>query len=98
LPNELAEKAEVVSGDLRELVDGLRKREYTNLCIDGGRTIRGFLEADLIDEMIITRVPVILCDGVPLFGKIGRRLHFEHRETESMGPELTKSHYVRKRS
>ena len=98
VPPDLAGKAEVVTGDPRGLVAALRERGYENLYVDGGRTIQGFLEADLIDEIIITTVPILLGDGVPLFGRIGRTLTFTHVSTETLSPELAKSRYVRDRA
>ena len=65
--------------------------------MDGGRTIQGFLEADLIDELIITTVPILLGDGVPLFGTLSRSLAFKRVSTEALTPQLTRSHYVRDR-
>jgi dihydrofolate reductase len=38
--------------------------------IDGGRTIQSFLNADLIDEVTVTRAPVLIGDGIPLFGPL----------------------------
>jgi len=94
---DLAGKAEAVSGDPRSIVAALRERGYDNLYTDGGRTVQSFLEADLIDELIITSVSILLGDGVPLFGRIGRTLAFRHVSTEALTPELTKSRYVRDR-
>jgi dihydrofolate reductase len=98
VPADLAGKAEIVRGDPRSIVAALRERGFSNLYVDGGRTIQGFLEADLIDELIITTVPILLGDGVPLFGTIGRALAFKRVSTESLTPQLTRSHYVRDRS
>ena len=98
VPADLAGKAEIVSGDPRSIVAALRERGFEKLYVDGGRTIQGFLEADLIDELIITTVPILLGDGVPLFGTIGRSLAFKRVSTEALTPQLTQSHYVRDRS
>jgi riboflavin biosynthesis pyrimidine reductase len=38
----------------------LKREGYANLYVDGGATIQGFLRHGLIDELIITRVPVLL--------------------------------------
>lgn len=37
---------------------------------DGGKTVQSFLAAGLLNELTITRVPVLLGDGIPLFGKL----------------------------
>ncbi len=95
MPADLSGKAEIVSGDPRSIVAALRERGFENLYVDGGRTIQSLLDADLIDELIITRVPILLGDGVPLFGRMKRTLAFRHAGTEALSPELTRSRYLR---
>lgn len=97
VPEDMKDKAERVSGDLTLLVAQLNEQGYPNLYVDGGSTIRGFLAEDLIDEMIITRMPILLGGGVPLFSQLPHELRFEHRKTEVMNAALVKSHYVRTR-
>ncbi|UCD23721.1 MAG: dihydrofolate reductase [Gemmatimonadota bacterium] len=98
VPVRLAGKAEILNGDVGALVSQLEERGYRNLYVDGGRVIQSFLEQDLVDEMIITRVPILLGGGIPLFGKSAGRLEFEHKNTVALNETLTKSHYTRVRS
>jgi len=65
--------------------------------VDGGRTIQSFLQEDLIDEMIITQAPVLLGEGIPLFGKLTKRLTFTLKKNEAFHTGLVQSHYVRVR-
>ena len=67
------------------------------LYIDGGQTIQSFLKADLIDEMIISQLPVLLGGGTPLFGDLATPLWFEHLSSEVMLGAITKHHYRRRR-
>lgn len=97
IPDELVGSAEILSGDVEGLVGQLEKRGYTNLYVDGGRVIQNFLEADLVDEMIITRVPILLGGGIPLFGALARRLEFVYESTEVFNGTLVKSSYTRVR-
>jgi len=97
LPEDLQGKVEIIKGSPKELVEQLQEFGHQDLYIDGGITIQGFLEADLIDEMIITRVPVLLGEGVPLFGKLPQILDFSHCKTEIFNDMLVKSHYSRSR-
>jgi len=97
LPEDFADKAEIVSGEINEVVSQLSQRGYDNLYIDGGRVIQSFLREDLIDKMIITRVPILLGDGIPLFAKLGYELRFRHEKTEIYNNMLVKSCYVRDR-
>ncbi|EKV00013.1 dihydrofolate reductase [Leptolyngbya sp. PCC 7375] len=99
VPDDLVDSVEIVSGnDLKTLVGQLDKRGYHNLYIDGGRTIQSFLAEDMIDEMIITRVPVLLGDGIPLFDKLINTLQFRHNKTELFNNMLVKSAYNRIRA
>ena len=95
VPKELEDKVKTIAGDPKELVDQLKELGHHNLNIDGGITIQGFLEEDLIDEMIVTRVPVLLGSGIPLFGKLSKRLYFSHERTEFLTEMLIKSYYKR---
>lgn len=96
-PQPLSEKVEIINEKIKKLVADLDQRGYSNLYIDGGQVIQSFLREDLIDEMIITRVPILLGDGVPLFGPLTQRLPFKHQKTEIYNNNLIKSHYVRDR-
>jgi dihydrofolate reductase len=95
LPGNVAGKAEIIHGDPRDLVKQLNERGYRNLYIDGGRTIQRFLQEDLIDEMIITRVPVLLGEGIPLFGNLENSLNFRLEKTEQLNDALVKNSYSR---
>lgn len=95
LPESLTGKAQIIKGAIKEVLAGLRKQGYANLYIDGGATIQNFLKEDFIDELIITRIPILLGDGIPLFGKLERSLKFIHDKTEIYGNHLVKSHYRR---
>ena len=97
LPQGYDDKAELVSGELKNILGNLHSRGLNVLYIDGGKTIQGFLKEDLIDEMIITRLPVLLGDGSPLFGWLPAQLEWEHTDTKVYLGQLVQSRYVRKR-
>ena len=97
LPQHLEGKAEILNGNVKDLTNQLEDRGYKNLYIDGGKVIQSFLKEDLIDEIIITRIPVILGDGISLFGKIDISLKYRHTKTEIFNDSLVKSCYVRDR-
>ena len=97
LPGKLSAKVEIVRGELKRIIESLKDKGINNLYIDGGKTIQSFLKEDLIDEMIITRVPILLGSGIPLFGKNNLELKFEHVGTEVFNNMLVRSKYLRKR-
>ena len=63
-PNQFADHVVFASGTPREIVDLAREKGYSNLYIDGGKTIQRFLRVDLIDELIVSEIPTLLGGGV----------------------------------
>jgi dihydrofolate reductase len=59
-------------------------------------TIQNFLQEDLIDEMIITTIPVLLGGGVPLFGSLPKIQQFELVESKVYLKDIVQRHYRRK--
>lgn len=78
VPINLSDSLEIVSGPIPEIVKQLSDRGYNNIYIDGASTIQSFLKEELIDEMLITTVPIILGQGISLFGNLGTEIKFEH--------------------
>jgi len=96
VPVELKDVAEIIQGNLRELLASLKTRGMKDLYIDGGKTIQSFLKLDLIDELIITRIPIILGSGIPLFGDMDVEIKFDLISTDVLHGGLVKSSYSRK--
>lgn len=97
IPVGLMDKAELIQGELNTIIEVLKNKGFENLYIDGGKTIQSFLKQDLIDELIITRIPIILGSGIPLFEEMDSELNLEHVETEILSNALVKSRYLRKK-
>lgn len=53
------------------VVERLTAEGKRHLYVDGGRTVQSFLDAGLVDELIITTIPVLLGSGRPLFANAG---------------------------
>jgi dihydrofolate reductase len=73
-PENLKGKVEMYSGDLLKLISNLEKDGHKHAYIDGGVTIQGFINLKLIDEITLTKAPVILGEGIPLFGKTNQEI------------------------
>jgi dihydrofolate reductase len=85
---------EHMSGPPVELVSQLAARGVRHVYVDGGITIQRFLQAGLIQRLIITRIPVLLGDGIPLFGALQRDILLQHIETRQYASGLVQSEYV----
>ena len=85
---------EHMSGPPAEIVSQLAARGVRHIYVDGGITIQRFLRAGLIQRLIITRIPVLLGTGIPLFGPLERDIVLRHVSTRSLGSGLVQSEYV----
>jgi dihydrofolate reductase len=91
LPGALLEQA---SGAPSEIVSRLADRGMRHLYVDGGMTIQRFLQAGLIQHLIVTRVPVLIGDGIPLFGALKRDIALSHVATITYPGGLVQTEYV----
>lgn len=97
IPESHKEKAFLVKGTLEEILNQIHEKGYHKLYIDGGTIIRNFLNADLIDEMIITTIPILLGGGSRLFSKLPNELNFELIKAKTFLSQVSQVHYKRKR-
>lgn len=90
---EIASSVESMSGSPADIVAQLRERGAQHLYVDGGKTIQEFLDAGLIQRLIITRIPVLLGDGIPLFGPLSNDIQLRHIATRTFDGGLVQSEY-----
>ncbi len=93
IPDELAGKIRFVSGTPSELAAGWRERGMSRVYLDGGRAVQAFLAAGLVDELIITTIPVLIGEGIPLFGSLPADVRVEHRDHQDLGGSIVQDTY-----
>lgn len=84
---------EQMSGSPAEIVAKLAASGAHHLYVDGGITIQRFLRAGLVQRLIITRVPVLIGEGIPLFGNLPHDVRLRHVATQHYASGLVKSEY-----
>lgn len=84
---------EHMDGPPEEVVARLAVRGAQHLYVDGGVTIQRFLRAGLVDRLVITRVPVLIGSGIPLFGELPADVRLRHVATRSYASGLVQSEY-----
>ncbi len=84
---------EIMAGTPHQVVTRLAERGIQHIYVDGGVTVCRLLEGGLIQHLTITRVPVILGAGIPLFGCLPHDIRLEHVTTQSYPSGLVKSEY-----
>jgi dihydrofolate reductase len=84
-----------MSGNINAIREHLATRDVKHIYVDGGVTIQRFLNAGAIDRLIITRIPVLIGDGIPLFGKLENGdVHLAHIGTKHYPSGLVQSEYA----
>lgn len=84
------------SGDLTDLVKKLKSEKGKHIFCDGGAEIvNEFLKNDLLDEIIISIIPILVGNGIRLFneGRPEQKLKLANVKTFDTG--LTQLHYKR---
>jgi dihydrofolate reductase len=84
---------EQMAGSPAEIVSKLAATGANHLYIDGGITIQRFLRAGLIQRLTITRVPVLIGEGIPLFGSLLHDIPLRHIATKQFPSGLVSSEY-----
>ena len=97
IPESHKGKAFLVKGTLTEILNQIHEKGFNHLYVDGGTTIRNFLKEDLIDEMVLTTIPVLLGGGSSLFQELPNVLNFDLIGTKTYLNQIAQNHYKRKR-
>lgn len=84
---------EQMSGSPAEICSKLAARGIQHIYVDGGITIQKFLRARQIQRLTITRVPVLIGQGIPLFGTLTEDIRLRHIATKHYPSGLVKTEY-----
>jgi len=88
------DKITYYSGNLSELVSSLKSQSGKNIYCDGGaETVHLFLQEKLFDELIISIIPVLLGNGIRLFGKSFKEQSIKLVSSKSFNSGLVQLHY-----
>lgn len=86
-------RVERMGGPPEAIAARLEAEGARHLYVDGANTIQGFLRAGCIGRLIITRVPVLIGDGISLFGALEKDVRLRHIRTQHYPSGLVQSEY-----
>jgi len=82
------------SGNLSELVNKIQKKTKKNIwLVGGGQLTQTFLKEDLLDRIILSTIPIILGEGISLFGKVRKEINLKLEESRSYESGIVQTHY-----
>ena len=85
------------AGDLQKLVTDIKARYHKHIWLMGGANlIQSFLKEDLVDEMMLFVVPLLLGEGISLFGNLKQEIKLKLIKSKNYQNGILLSHYERK--
>ena len=93
VPDKRKVTVEHMQGEPADIVAQLAATGAHHLYVDGGITIQRFLRAHLVNRLTITHVPVLIGEGIPLFGSLPADVQLRHLATHRYQSGLVKSEY-----
>ncbi len=93
-PPPAGAKVERMDGTPAEIIARLDMRGFRHAYVDGGVTVQGFLRAGLVQRLVITRIPVLIGEGIPLFGPLDADVPLRHVATRALASGMVQSEYV----
>lgn len=97
IPEHLTGKARISRKDPAALMAELDAAGWARAYVDGGHLVQSFLREGLIEDLIISVMPVLIGSGISLFGPLERDVDLELIRTEPFGAGLLQMHYRVKR-
>ena len=89
----LRERVRADDSSPKDLIAKLSQEGYRHIYLDGGRVIQSYLREGLVDEITLTTIPVLIGDGIPLFGQLDVEIKLWLLGTQSWGNGLVQSKY-----
>lgn len=93
IPDALRDKVRLTRLEPAELMASLSDEGWNRAYVDGGKVVQSFIRAGLVDDMVVTIIPILLGDGVRLFGEIDSDIDLELVSSASFPSGLVQSHY-----
>jgi len=92
-PDHLKNKVRFISGEPSDIISNLTAEGFQHFYIDGGKTIQEFLRCGLINQLILTQIPILLGDGISLFGHLNSELNLKLISSQGYENGFVKSTY-----
>jgi dihydrofolate reductase len=93
VPEALKGKLRFSDRTPKDTMDELAMQGVRRIYVDGGRVVQSFLREGLIADLVVTRVPVLIGSGRPLFGALKQDIDLKLVSSRSFPSGLVQSTY-----
>ncbi len=93
LPSGFEGRATILSEEPAAVISALTANGFKAAYIDGGKIVQSFLRAGLVETITLSRAPVLVGSGIPLFGELDADVVLEHVRTHVCTNGMVKSCY-----
>lgn len=94
VPPSLRDSVQLFDGTSTQLVEILEAEGDTHIYVDGSRAIQSFISEGFLTDIILTTLPILIGDGISLFGDLPRDVHLDHVSTRAYQNGFVQSHYM----
>jgi dihydrofolate reductase len=70
LPKKTPETVTKINGEISEAIEKAENADNKLIYGDGGKTIHSFFQEGVLNDIILTTIPILLGEGIPLFGRL----------------------------
>lgn len=93
VPAELQGKVEMTGLDPQSLMDEMERRGWTRVYVDGGAIVQSFMRLGLVQDLKLAIVPILIGDGIRLFGDLPADVDLKLTETKGFASGLVEMRY-----
>lgn len=93
IPRELTSKVRLSSSSPTQIMKELELEKWQRAYIDGGQIVQSFLRENLIEDLIISTIPILIGEGIPLFGKLQRDIRLQLINSKTFSTGMIQNHY-----
>lgn len=90
---EKAKDPHVMNGTPKDVIAAVQHHGWSSVYIDGGALVTSFIDHGLLDELIVSIVPVAIGGGIPLFGSLNRLVWFRVSRVNTYSNGMVKIRY-----
>lgn len=77
VPDKLKDKARISRSTPKVIMQDLEREHWARAYVDGGRLVQSFLREGLISDLTVTSIPILIGEGIPLFGSLDADVDLE---------------------